>query len=103
MTNSLQISDLHGLDYGSGMAHSYFYGFLKIILPNGGTELKGLKELMMDYEGNQEIKFALYKLFILIPISLFCPTSIDTLFENIEASTVSLICICKITVLITFI
>lgn len=33
-----------GLDYGSGMAHSYFYGYLNKILPDNGDDNVGIRE-----------------------------------------------------------
>jgi len=40
---SLQIENMRGLDYGSGMAYNFFYGYLRLVLPEGGTQgAKGL-------------------------------------------------------------
>nr|CAI5869092.1 unnamed protein product [Callosobruchus analis] len=50
LEESLWIARNNGLDYGSGMAYSFFHGYLNLILPNTGTESKNLKELMQDYE-----------------------------------------------------
>jgi hypothetical protein len=34
---------MRGLDYGSGMAYNFFYGYLRLVLPEGGTPgTKGL-------------------------------------------------------------
>ncbi|KAJ8945571.1 hypothetical protein NQ314_009192, partial [Rhamnusium bicolor] len=76
LNDSLWIAKNNGLDYGSGMAYSFFYGYLKFMLPKTGTEEKGIKEVMQDYEGQNGIEFAAYKLFILIPKSLNCFVSL---------------------------
>lgn len=82
------IDGANGSDFGSGMAHSYFRGYLEIVLPHTGTELKGIKELMEDYEAKEDVKFLVYKLFILIPRSLRCPTSLNQDSDMIEKSRV---------------
>ncbi|XP_044253827.1 stimulator of interferon genes protein [Tribolium madens] len=76
--DSLWIENCPGLDYGSGMAHSFFHGYLKLVIPNTGTSKKHLEELMKDYEDRHHVKLAFYKLFILIPKSLYCSTSLKT-------------------------
>lgn len=35
---SLQIEKMRGLDYGSGMAYNFFYGYLRLVLPEVGTQ-----------------------------------------------------------------
>ncbi|XP_015837813.1 stimulator of interferon genes protein homolog isoform X2 [Tribolium castaneum] len=76
--DSLWIENCPGLDYGSGMAHSFFHGYLKLIIPHTGTSEKHLEELMKDYEDRHHVKLEFYKLFILIPKSLYCSTSLKT-------------------------
>ncbi|KAJ8916821.1 hypothetical protein NQ315_005828 [Exocentrus adspersus] len=76
LNDSLWIAKDNGLDYGSGMAYSFFHGYLKLVLPKTGIEDKNLKELMEDYEAQHKIQFSVYKLFILIPKSLYCPISL---------------------------
>ncbi|XP_033227920.1 stimulator of interferon genes protein isoform X2 [Belonocnema kinseyi] len=69
---------LGGLDYGSAMACSYFYGYLKIILPADGKENKGLLGRIEEFEDN-ELKnqtFPVKKLFILIPASFYIPPNL---------------------------
>lgn len=83
------------MDYASGMAYSFFHGYLNIVLPEKGTDEKGLKELMQDYESSQGIKFALYKLFVLVPLSMYCPTKIDEFAPSIETSRVSITLVSK--------
>jgi hypothetical protein len=29
---------MRGLDYGSGMAYNFFYGYLRLVLPEVGTQ-----------------------------------------------------------------
>lgn len=87
LNDKLKIHELKGLDYGSGMARSFFYGYLRIVLPHSGTSEKGIKEFLKDYEGRNNIKFDLYKLFILIPLSQYCPPSLENNFsKSIETS-----------------
>lgn len=74
---NIWIENSNGLDYGSGMAHSYFYGYLNIFLPNRGDENYALKELMEIYESTENIKFSVKKIFLLIPRSLYCPPNLS--------------------------
>ncbi|KAJ8975245.1 hypothetical protein NQ317_007365 [Molorchus minor] len=76
LNDSLWVAQNNGLDYGSGMAYSFFHGYLKLVLPKTGTEEKNLKELMQDYEDQNKIEFPIYKLFVLIPKSLKCFVSL---------------------------
>lgn len=42
---SLQIDKMNGLDLGSGMAYNYFYGYLRLVLPDpeiGTQSMKGM-------------------------------------------------------------
>ncbi|VEN61779.1 unnamed protein product [Callosobruchus maculatus] len=90
LEESLWIARNNGLDYGSGMAYSFFHGYLNLILPKTGTESKNLKELMQDYEDSHNVQFSIYKLFILIPTSLRCFTSLMNEYsKSIEESSVS--------------
>lgn len=85
---SYQLVDELLVDYASGMAHSFFHGYLNIVLPEKGTDEKGLKELMRDYESSQGIEFAQYKLFVLVPLSMYCPATIEEFAPSIETSRV---------------
>lgn len=76
LNDSLLIGKMNSLDYGSGMAYSFFYGYLNLILKNTGTEEKNLVELMANYEAKNNVKFEVYKLFILIPVSFKCFVSL---------------------------
>lgn len=74
------------------MAYSYYHGYLKLIMHDTGTEDKNLKELMEIYEGEHGVKFAAYKLFILIPLSLRCWVSLKNDFSpSVDESHVSTI------------
>lgn len=87
----MQISQINGLDYGSGMAYSFYNGYLKLILTETGTTDKSLKQLMEIYEGRHGVKFEVYKLFILIPISLRCFVSLKNSFSpSVDESDVSI-------------
>jgi hypothetical protein len=42
---SLQIEKMNGLNYGSGMAYNFFYGYLRLVLPDpevGTRSVKGI-------------------------------------------------------------
>ncbi|RZC32566.1 TMEM173 and/or Tantalus domain containing protein [Asbolus verrucosus] len=71
-------------DLGVGLAYMYFCGYLKLIIPKTGTSEKHLKELMQDYEDQHKIKFEFYKMFVLIPKSLYCATSLEEVSSRIE-------------------
>lgn len=88
LNSSLQFDELEGCDYGSGMAHSFFHGYLHIMLPHTGRgNDKGLKEFQQDYEARNRVKFDVYKLFILIPMSQNCPPSLESQFSpSVEPS-----------------
>ncbi|CAH1106636.1 unnamed protein product [Psylliodes chrysocephalus] len=77
LNDSLWVAEDNGLDYGSGMAYSFFHGYLNYVLPNTGGEDKNLKEIMTDFESKNGIKFEVYKLFILVPKSMRCPVSLE--------------------------
>lgn len=90
LNSSLHIGNMNGLDYGSGMAYSYYHGYLKLIMHDTGTEDKNLKELMEIYEDEHGVKFEAYKLFILIPFSLKCWVSLKNYFSpSVDESHVS--------------
>ncbi|XP_014295717.1 stimulator of interferon genes protein homolog isoform X1 [Microplitis demolitor] len=86
---------LDGVDYGTGMAYSYYYGYLKIILPSDGVNNPGLRAKMEDYEHNQstsEVKITIpvKKLFILIPESGHIPPDLRDASNNWLESTTNL-------------
>lgn len=65
------ISLLNGLDYGTGMAYSFYYGYLRIILPSTGTANKGILEKIENFEDTHDVSVTVKKLFILIPSSSY--------------------------------
>nr|CAD7589884.1 unnamed protein product [Timema genevievae] len=50
LNRTLQLVHLGGLDYGSGMAYSFFYGYLQFMLPNKGDSNKGTYFKSLDEE-----------------------------------------------------
>lgn len=72
-STDFSLSDLKGLDYGTGMAYSYYYGYLRLILPSTGTTSKGIVEKIENFEDKHGIIFPVHKLFILIPSSGYIP------------------------------
>jgi len=70
------LSDLNamkGLDYGTGMAYNFYYGYLRFILPSTETARKGIIEKIENFEDNHNVTFPVHKLFILIPSSGYIP------------------------------
>ncbi|XP_015428681.1 PREDICTED: stimulator of interferon genes protein [Dufourea novaeangliae] len=67
------IDAMQGLDYGTGMAFSYYYGYLRLVLPSTGTLHKGLVEKIENIEDSHNITLATHKLLILIPSSSYIP------------------------------
>lgn len=90
MDESLRISQNNGLDYGAGMAYSFFFGYLKLVLEKTGEDpSKDFGELINEYENRHDVKFAVQKLFILIPQSCKCPISLENKYSpTIESSGV---------------
>lgn len=67
-----------GLDYGSGMAISYYYGYLKLVLPTlGDYQSKSIRDRIDDYEDREHVRFPVKKLFILVPDSMYTPNTLD--------------------------
>ncbi|CAG9856363.1 unnamed protein product [Phyllotreta striolata] len=87
LNDSLWVAEDNGLDYGSGMAYSFFHGYLNLLLPKTGREDKNLKEFMQDYESKNQIAFNVYKLFILIPESMTCPVSLENEDSSLQESS----------------
>ncbi|GAB1866505.1 Transmembrane protein 173 [Camponotus japonicus] len=66
----LDLDVMKGLDYGTGMAYSFYYGYLQLILPNRGTsDSKSIIEKIENFEDKHEVTFPVHKLFIVIPSS----------------------------------
>ncbi|KAJ3644973.1 hypothetical protein Zmor_022669 [Zophobas morio] len=68
---------------GVYMAYSIFHGYLNLVIPRTGTTEPHLQELMQDYEATNGVKFACYKLFLLIPKSTYCPTTLEEASKRI--------------------
>ncbi|XP_023726086.1 stimulator of interferon genes protein isoform X2 [Cryptotermes secundus] len=77
---SVQIDKMNSLDYGSGMAYNFFYGYLRLVLPEFGTQsVKGIKKRIETFINKHRLSdsaFPVKKLFILIPKSLYIPTDL---------------------------
>ncbi|XP_011872909.1 PREDICTED: stimulator of interferon genes protein isoform X2 [Vollenhovia emeryi] len=68
------LGDLKGLDCGTGMAYSFYYGYLRLMLPTSDdTSKKGIVEKIENFEDTHNIRFPVHKLFILIPSSGYIP------------------------------
>ncbi|XP_076666016.1 transmembrane protein sting [Andrena cerasifolii] len=85
--NTCTIDWMQGLDYGTGMAYSYYYGYLKLILPSPGTLTKGLREKIENTEDKHNITIAVHKLLILIPSSSYVPPDLkDASYQWMESA-----------------
>lgn len=71
--STFDINLLQGLDYGTGLAYSYYYGYLRFVLPTTGSLNKGLIEKLENIEDKNNISVAVHKLLILIPESSYIP------------------------------
>ncbi|XP_014204937.2 stimulator of interferon genes protein [Copidosoma floridanum] len=87
-TNVNRVFSTGGLDPGTAMAGSYFYGYLKIVLPaSGGIERAGILTALEKYEAINSVKIPIKKLFILIPSSSYIPTDLKEVSDKwMEAS-----------------
>ncbi|GLH13952.1 Uncharacterized protein GBIM_18421 [Gryllus bimaculatus] len=90
VSDSVFLEKLKLLDYGSGMAQNFFYGYLRIILPNTGDEGKGIIERIDDFISQQRLSedsFPVKKLFILIPSSSYLPNDLkDCSFDWMKSA-----------------
>ncbi|XP_021939776.1 stimulator of interferon genes protein isoform X3 [Zootermopsis nevadensis] len=90
---SLQIESMKNLDYGSGMAYNYFYGYLRLVLPDpevGTPGAKGIRkriETFMNHHRLLKTAFPVRKLFILIPRNLYTPTDLMEVSTDWHNST----------------
>lgn len=64
---------MKGLDYGTGMAYNFYYGYLRLVLPSTETSKKGIIEKIENFEANHNVTLPVHKLFILIPSSGYIP------------------------------
>lgn len=71
------IRESHGLDYAEGMASNYFHGYLKLVLPTH-TDESGLIDRMELYESKHNVTFAIKRLFIMVPNTLFINSKIES-------------------------
>ncbi|XP_066597821.1 stimulator of interferon genes protein homolog [Prorops nasuta] len=82
------LENMNGLDIGTGLAYSYYYGYLRIMLPSTGTKSKGLVEAINAYESFHNIQIPVKKLFILIPKSSYIPPDLkEVSYEWMEATS----------------
>lgn len=84
--NSMRFEENNGLNYSSAMAHSFYHGYLRLILPKTGGEDKNLIEIIGCYSDRNKVN-VYPKLFILFPKSAICPVSLEG--PNIVESSVS--------------
>ncbi|XP_034835022.1 stimulator of interferon genes protein isoform X2 [Maniola hyperantus] len=62
------------INYGMGMAYSFYEGYLAHIMPSDGTEkFVGFQENINIFEANQGVVFPVKRLFLVITKSLYCP------------------------------
>ncbi|CAG4988235.1 unnamed protein product [Colias eurytheme] len=61
------------INYGIGMACSFFEGYLAHIIPSDGASFVGFEENINIYEARHNVVFPVKKLFIIITKSLYCP------------------------------
>ncbi|XP_076652604.1 transmembrane protein sting [Halictus rubicundus] len=85
-----KIDAMQGLDYGTGMAYSYYYGYLKMVLPSTGTAQKGLVEKIENLEDRNNITIAAHKLLVLIPSSTYIPPDLKEISYQWMESAVEL-------------
>lgn len=61
------------INYGMGMAYSFYEGYLAHILPSDGASFVGFEENINIYESSQGVVFPVKRLFLVISKSLYCP------------------------------
>lgn len=81
-SSHFDLNAVRGLDYGTGMAYSYYYGYLRLVLPSTGTASKSIVEKIQNYEDNHNITFPVHRLFILIPSSAYIPPNLKEASYN---------------------
>lgn len=89
LSNAEWIRQPYGIDYAAGMASNYFHGYLKLTLPSHSTGDLGIKQRIELYEEQEHVKFAVKRLVILIPSSLFVNAKIESKILTKEGVTVS--------------
>lgn len=68
---SSSLGTAKGLDCGTGMAYSYYYDYLRSILPSSASN--GIIEKIENFEGRHNVTVTVHKMFILIPSSGYVP------------------------------
>ncbi|XP_050446752.1 stimulator of interferon genes protein homolog isoform X2 [Cataglyphis hispanica] len=77
------LGSMKGLDYGTGMAYSFYYGYLRLILPNRGTtDSKSIIEKIENFEDKHGVTFPVHKLFILISSSGYMPPNLKEVSDQ---------------------
>ncbi|KAL0821418.1 hypothetical protein ABMA28_004900 [Loxostege sticticalis] len=61
------------ISYGTGMACSFFEGYLTHVIPSDGYRFVGFAENIRVYEQNESVIFPVKRLFIVVTKSLYCP------------------------------
>ncbi|XP_022823018.1 stimulator of interferon genes protein-like [Spodoptera litura] len=64
------------VNYGVGMACSYFEGYLVHVLPSDGAKFFGFLENIKIYENREGVVFPVKKLFVVVTKSLFSPPAL---------------------------
>lgn len=76
------------IDYGGGMATSYYYGYLNLVLPNKEYGNTGIVERIETYEDKQGVLVPEKKLFILVPRSCHLPVNLVDKSKILETAQV---------------
>ncbi|XP_020299426.1 stimulator of interferon genes protein isoform X2 [Pseudomyrmex gracilis] len=85
---SCSLAAMKGLDYGTGMAYSYYYGYLRLVLPSTGTrDSKSINEKIENFEDNHNVNFTVHKLFILISSSGYIPPDLKEASQWMESAS----------------
>lgn len=66
------------------MAHSYYHGYLRLILPAHGDceTAASLRDRCRDYEDEQRVRIPVKRLFLLLPKSLSIPDVLETVEQD---------------------
>ncbi|XP_028178548.1 uncharacterized protein LOC114365987 [Ostrinia furnacalis] len=80
--------------YGTGMACSFFEGYLTHVIPSDGHRFVGFAENIRVFEQNEGVVFPVKRLFIVVTKSLYCPP--DLKLFNKDRPGLSYIEACKV-------
>ncbi|CAH0679933.1 unnamed protein product [Chilo suppressalis] len=61
------------VSYGTGMACSFFEGYLALMIPSDGHTYVGLHENIRMFEANESVRFPVRRWFIIITKTMYCP------------------------------